>query len=83
MMGHPGHVWSHGLDHRLRQDNIRRIYAGGANAARLLSQYRIDYVVVGPHERTRMPVDEAFFEQYPRVAELGAYRLYRVAARGN
>lgn len=83
MMGHPGHVWSHGLDHRLREANIRRIYAGGANAARLLSQYRIDYVVVGPHERRGMPVDEAFFEQYPRVAELGTYRLYRVAGRGN
>ena len=79
LMGYPGHVWSHGLDGGPREADIRRIYAGGPDAAATLERYRIDYVVVGPIERFRLPVSEPFFARYPRAAEAGEYRLYRTS----
>ncbi len=78
-MGYPGHIWSHGLDPGQRETEIKRIYAGGPDAASLLAQRRIEYAVVGPQERSMMPVNEAFFSHYQNVGEVGGYRLYKVA----
>ena len=80
LMGYAGHVWSHGLDAGPREADIRRIYAGDAAAAALLGRYGIDYVVVGPEERSQMPINERFFEQYPHVGTAGGYRLYRTSS---
>jgi uncharacterized membrane protein len=77
LMGYPGHVWSHGLDYTEREADIKNMYAGTADAETLLARYGIDYVVVGPLERARMRVDEAFIGRYRMVGEAGGYRLYR------
>jgi hypothetical protein len=79
LMGYPGHVWSHGLDAGGREADIKRIYAGGADAEGLLARYAIDYVVVGPAEHRYMLVNERFFERYPRLGKPNGYRLYRIA----
>ncbi len=79
-MGYPGHLWSQGLNSDRRERDIRAIYAGGPEAARLLAQYHIDYVVVGADERLFSKVDETFFAQYPVVATSGTYRLHRIAS---
>lgn len=78
LMGYAGHVWSQGVDPGARDRDIRTIYAGGPGAKNLLSQYGVDFVVVGDDERRFTEVDEAFFAPYPVVATLGAYRLHRV-----
>ena len=77
-MGFPGHVWSQGVDPGAREREIRVTYGGGQNAASLLAQHRINYIVIGPDERRFTKVNDAFFAQYPVVAELGMYRLHRV-----
>jgi hypothetical protein len=80
LMGYAGHVWSHGLDYRPRETDMRHMYAGGPDAVGLMAAYRIDYVVVGPPERDQMPMREGFFERYPLAGEAGGYRLYRIAS---
>jgi hypothetical protein len=82
LMGYPGHVWSHGLDPGPREADIKRMYAGGPEAAGLLARYGIDYVAVGPIERFQMGANELFFEQYQRAVELPEYRLYRIPRDG-
>lgn len=78
LMGYPGHVWSHGLDPGPREADIRRMFAGETDAERLLAQYRIDYVVIGPWELLRQGANREFYERYPLVVRTGEYRLYRV-----
>jgi hypothetical protein len=78
-MGYPGHVWSHGLDGGPREADIKRMFAGGADATALLTRYGIDYVVVGPAEADQLPVNRAFFERYPLAGDAGGYRLYRTS----
>ena len=78
-MGYLGHVWSHGLDGGAREADIRRMYAGGADADQLLKVNRIDYLVVGPEERRGPIAPEAFFARYPLIVDAaGGYRLYRI-----
>jgi len=78
LMGYPGHIWTHGLDYVQRESEIKRIYAGGPEAAALLQKYRIDYVVASPLERNIMTVNDQFFSKFEMVGEVGGYRLYKI-----
>jgi len=79
LMGHPGHVWSHGLEYGPRRADIERIYAGRPGAETLLVEYGIDYIVLGPPERSEVRPNYPFLEQYERVGDAGGFTLYRVA----
>ena len=77
LMGYAGHLWTHGLDYLPREQDLRRIYAGGAEAETLLKKYGIEYVVLGAPERAAGAVNQQFFERYTKVVQAGGYRLYR------
>ncbi|HEV2707276.1 MAG TPA: hypothetical protein VGV59_15250 [Pyrinomonadaceae bacterium] len=84
LSGYEGHLWSHGLDYQRRAADLRRIYAGAPDAARLVEQYGIEYVVISPLEQTELAragvfVNEQFFQNYQKVGEAGGYRLYKTA----
>ncbi|HKG14583.1 MAG TPA: hypothetical protein VKB12_14750, partial [Pyrinomonadaceae bacterium] len=81
-LGYPGHVWSHGLNYDRREAELKRIYAGGADAAQLIAANGIEYVVVGPIERAEMKrygvaLDESFFKRFERAGGAGEYSLYK------
>jgi hypothetical protein len=76
-MGYPGHIWTHGIDYVPREHDIRLIYEGGPSARDLIVRYNIQYAVVGPQEKNLMKVDDAFFDRFGKVAEVGEYRLYK------
>ncbi|HKY43315.1 MAG TPA: hypothetical protein VJM50_09485, partial [Pyrinomonadaceae bacterium] len=78
LMGYPGHIWTHGLEFVRREGEIRRIYLGSPDADQLLSNYGIEYAVVGPHERTVMQINEAFFSKFQKVGEVDEYTLYKI-----
>jgi hypothetical protein len=79
LMGYPGHIWTHGLEYRQREGEIRQLYAGGPDAEGLLGKYDIKYAVVGPHERNMTNVNDQFFSRFTKVGEAGGYRLYKIA----
>jgi hypothetical protein len=79
LLGFAGWAWSRGLDYTEREDKIRRIYSGNPDAANLMRREHIDYVMIGPLERTSMSANEAFFSHYVKVAQYGAYHLYKVS----
>jgi hypothetical protein len=81
LLGYPGWVWSRGIDYAPREEEIRRVYSGGLEARAVIGRYRVEYVLIGPQETAAMPVDEAYFARYPKAAEAGAYRLYKIAAQ--
>ena len=82
LMGYPGHIWTHGLDYRPREADITRMYAGSTEAAGLLAQYGVEYIVVSPLEQRWMSMGDRFQAHYPQVGEVGDFRLYRVAPAG-
>jgi hypothetical protein len=80
LLGYAGWAWSRGLDYTEREDKIRRIYRGNPDVANLMRREHIDYVMIGPLERVSLSANEAFFSHYVKVAECGAYRLYKVSS---
>ena len=79
LMGYGGHLWSQGINYAPREAEIKQIYAGGAMAESLLAKYGVDYIVVGPLERSSLTVNENFFQRFQKVGETVGYRLYKVA----
>jgi hypothetical protein len=79
LLGYTGYIWAHGLPYVDREADIKRIYAGEADADQLLAQHGIEYILVSPIERGSMTVNDAYLEQFPLVGEVGAYRLHEVA----
>ena len=83
LLGYTGHVFSRGLPYVDRESDIRRIYAGDADADQLLSRYGIQYIVVSPLERdyqaaNNLTVNDAYFQRFNKIAEAGEYELYEV-----
>ncbi|MBI3749339.1 MAG: hypothetical protein HY262_10925 [Chloroflexi bacterium] len=84
LLGYTGHVYSRGLPYVDREADIRRIYAGDADADQLLARYGIQYIVVSPLERdyqaaNSLTVNDSYFQQFRKIAEAGEYVLYEVA----
>jgi len=66
LMGYRGWLWSYGIDYSQRERDIDDIYLGRDNAKSLLAKYQIKYVVIGPDEKEKYPVDVEFFKNnYP------------------
>ena len=78
LMRYSGHLSSHGIDYRPREDDVRRIYQGGGVADILLRKYDVDYILISPAEHENMNPNDAFFAKYPVVAEAGQYRVYKI-----
>lgn len=78
LMRYSGHLSSHGIDYGPREEDVKRIYAGGGVADIILRKYDVDYVLISPEERDSLRANDAFFAKYPLVAEAGQYRVYRI-----
>jgi hypothetical protein len=76
-MGYAGFLWANGLPYGDRDAELRTIYAGEPAALDLIERNGIEYILVGPQERTDLSPNDAFLEQFPIAAEVGPYRLYR------
>jgi hypothetical protein len=81
LMGYAGHLWSQGINHAARENEIRRMYAGAPDAESLLAKYGIEYAVVSPLERSALAVNEQFFRRFEKVGETGGYSLYKLTRR--
>ncbi|HYP00736.1 MAG TPA: hypothetical protein VER76_11140 [Pyrinomonadaceae bacterium] len=81
LMGYAGHLWSQGIDYTQREAELKRMYAGAADAEELMAKHGVEYAVVSPLERSAAPVNEQFFRRFTKVGETGGYSLYKVARR--
>ncbi|HZO84375.1 MAG TPA: hypothetical protein VFC26_04130 [Verrucomicrobiae bacterium] len=78
LLGYTGIVWSHGLQYAEREKHIQQIYKGEAEAAKLLKHYNVAYVLIGPHERSFVQVNDEYFSRQRVVAKSNDYFLYTV-----
>lgn len=79
VMGYPGHLWTHGIDYGVRENEVKAIYRGGPESAKPLASLNVDYVVIGPAEQSQLQVAENFFAAlYPVVIDHAGYKVYRV-----
>jgi len=79
LLGYTGHIWSQGLDAGRREQELEQFYAGRLDAAVLRERYGVEYAVVGPRERARMPHPAPAWALTPPAAQRGPYRLAALA----
>lgn len=77
-MGYPGHLWTHGLDYKGRERELKAMYENPLESRSLVRERMIDFVLLGEEERRYFKVDEATFSDYELVGEASGYQLYKV-----
>ena len=77
LMRYSGHLGSYGIDYTPREDEVKRIYEGSGLAESFLKKNNIEYVIISPEEG-ELDVNHEFFEKYPKIAEVGQYRVYQI-----
>jgi hypothetical protein len=79
LMGYWGQLWVSGIPYQRRQAEVGTIYAMGPGADALLRSYQVDYVVIGPDERSTLQANEAAYaDRFPVAAATENYRVYDV-----
>jgi uncharacterized membrane protein len=79
LMGYRGWLWTYGIDYSQREAHIRSIYRGGDQALDLIDHYGIDYIVIGPSERTDFDADQNFFaKNFSIFIDTQNYQIYQV-----
>ena len=79
LMGYWGQLWVSGIAYQQRQADVGTIYAMGTGADNLLRSYKVDYVVIGPDERSTLHANEAAYAaRFPVAASTANYRVYDV-----
>ncbi len=83
VMGYPGWLWTWGLSHpEDRQRDVIQMYAGDNSSAQLLTQYKVNYVVIGPQELKEIGANLAYYQtRYPMVYQspAGEYQIYKIS----
>lgn len=78
LLGFHGWVWSHGLDWRQRAEDIKTIYQGQEMSQQLIAKYHVNYVTIGPEERSEFAPNENYFRQFPSIYIARDWSLYDV-----
>lgn len=79
VMGYTGWLWSYGLDYLPRERDVASMLSGAPEAAALLQEYGVDYVMIGAAERSApgYRLDEAFYQQrYALWGTFGDTKIY-------
>ncbi len=78
LMGYRGSLWSHAIDYSQREKDVALMFAGGSESANLLAGYGVDYVVIGPTEKSEFQANENFFDSGYQVVKSSAnYKIYK------
>lgn len=83
VMGYPGHLWTHGITYGQRENEVKAVFRGGVESARLLVALGVEYVVIGPAERAGdLSVAESYFsDSFPLVIDHAGYKVYQIKPR--
>ena len=67
VLGYDFWIISHGYDTAIYEaikNDVRTIYDGGPDTGRLLEKYKVDYIYIGPHERTDVKANVEYFDKH-------------------
>lgn len=79
VMGYPGHLWTHGISYQERELEVESILRWAANAEQLIDERGVDYLLIGPTERSKFrPPEMLLGSRYPVVFEHADYKLFLV-----
>lgn len=79
VMGYRGWLWTHGVDYRALERDVRKMFKGGVEAKPLLRHHRVTHVYIGPQERAEWGAKlEDFRMRYPSVYAVDGIEVFDV-----
>lgn len=61
VLGFRGWLWSWGIEYGDRERDVRKIFTGDPQTPQLLAKYGVDYVIIGPGEKSNFGADETYY----------------------
>jgi len=79
LMGYWGQLWVSGIPYQERQRQVGEIYKLSPEGESFIREHGVDYVVIGPDERTTLGANEAAYAaRFPVVVATAQWRVYDV-----
>lgn len=80
IMAYRGWLWTHGYKYQPQEFAVTTLYTDPRNNLHLLKKYSIDYVVIGPHERTEWKADEqTWTELFPVIHQTKNTKIFKIS----
>jgi len=78
LLGFRGWLWTYGINYKEREKDVFKMLRGETGAKNLLKKYKVDYVVIGPPEKTtEIKANEDFYrENFPVFLEKYNYSIF-------
>jgi hypothetical protein len=78
LLGYHGWAWSYGFDFFSMLDEMKTMYHGGEDAEKLMKQYNVRFIAIGPEELSDFGANENYFAQHAKmVLNQPPYRVYQ------
>ncbi|MBB6053009.1 hypothetical protein [Armatimonas rosea] len=78
-LGFGGWMPNFGYDHRQRETDLKKMFSGASDAPELLKKWHIDFVFIGPGERSSWGANEAWYAaHYPLLCKVGDKSVYQI-----
>lgn len=79
VMGFRGWLWSWGIDYSQRESDVRKAFQGASDTRQILTKYGIDYVIIGPGEKSNFQASEDYYlNNYPLVLSRDNQKIFDV-----
>jgi uncharacterized membrane protein len=83
LLGYRGWLRAWGIDYGDVERDVRSMLAAQPGTPDLMLKYGVDFVVVGPTERTDYGADEAYWlAHHELVLESGPYKVFAIEPNG-
>lgn len=78
LMGFPGWLWSYSVDYNSRENDINIIKVGSGKSKELLNKYSVNYLLLGPTEKSQGFDKNYFDSEYETILNNDQYTLYLI-----
>ena len=76
VMTYRGWLWTHGYQYRYVEKDISRMFTQPNLSENLFGKYSIDYVVIGPNERSQWKANLNEFDKFTLIKSSPKYKIY-------
>ena len=83
VLGFRGWLWSWGINYSQREADVNKMFQGDVQTPQLLQKYHIDYVIIGPGEKSNFNANvDYYLSHYPLLLDRNSQQIFDVSRQG-
>lgn len=76
LMGYRGWLWTHGYQYQPVEKDMAQMFEHPKTSQNIFEKYGVDYVVIGPNEKSQWHANQAEFDQFTLIKSSSNYKIY-------